>query len=71
MFHFIGILGPKEDLPPGDDRQKPFFGPEWRLTQGERDAARLDGKWPAESDEPDELPDGGARFVTLLAPPFI
>lgn len=71
MQHFIGILSPREDLPPGDDRQKPFFGPEWRLTRTERDAAVLAGKYPATADEPRYDPAEGMRFVSLLAPPFI
>jgi hypothetical protein len=70
VLHFVGILNPPDDLPPGDDRQKPFFGPEWRLTRTERDAAVLDGKWPAPADEPRD-PAEGMRFVSLLSPPFI
>ena len=71
MLHFIGILGPREDFPEGDDRQKPFFGPEWRLTRGERDAAVLDGKWPAAEERKPTDPAETMRFVNLLSPPFI
>jgi hypothetical protein len=70
VLHFIGILSPREDLPEGDDRQKPFFGPEWRLTRAESDAAVLDGKWPAPADKPTD-PAETMRFVNLLSPPFI
>ncbi len=70
MQHFIGILTPREDLPPGDDRQKPFFGPEWRLSRTERDAALLTGKGPSSPDEPRDHFEG-MRFVSLLSPPFI
>ena len=69
MLHFVGILTPRDDLPPGDDRQKPFFGPEFRLTS-ERDAAMLDGKWPKPAEEHHD-PAQGMRFVSLLSPPFI
>lgn len=70
MQHFIGILTPREDFPEGDERQKPFFGPEWRLTRSERDAAVLAGKHPAPTEEPYD-PAEGMRFVSLLSPPFI
>jgi hypothetical protein len=70
VLHFVGILTPRDDLPPGDDRQKPFFGPEWRLTRTERDAAVLDGKWPLPSDAPADRNEG-MRFVSMLSPPFI
>lgn len=70
MLHFVGILTPRDDLPPGDDRQKPFFGPEFRLTRTERDAAMLDGKWPKPAEERND-PAEGMRFVSLLSPPFI
>ena len=70
MQHFIGILAPREDFPDGDDRQKPFFGPEWRLTRSERDKAVLDGKWPTPVEERDD-PCEGMRFVSLLSLPFL
>lgn len=70
MLHFIGILSPREDLPEGDDRQKPFFGPEGRLTRSERDAAALGDKWPAPADKTTD-PADTMRFVNLLSPPFI
>jgi len=71
MLYFIGILAPREDFPAGDDRQKPFFGPEFRLTRGERDKAVLEGKLPPPADEPNRDPLEGMRFVSLLSPPFI
>ena len=70
MLHFVGILTPPDDLPPGDERQKPFFGPEWRLTRTERDAAVLDGKWPLPTEAAPDRKEG-MRFVSMLSPPFI
>jgi hypothetical protein len=67
MLHFMSILKPVDKAPvPGE--QKPFFGPDWRLTRTERDAQYLDGKWPEEQRERD---DEGMRFVSLLSPPFL
>ena len=71
MQHFIGILAPNEKQPVDDAKQKPFFGPEWRLTRAERDAAVLAGKWPGDWGSDGEHPERGMRFVSLLSPPFI
>ncbi|MGV3492020.1 MAG: hypothetical protein ACO1OG_11945 [Devosia sp.] len=67
MLHFIGILTPREDFPEGDDRQKPFFGPELRVTgeklfddEDERDEQRFP-RDPADT----------MLFANLLSPPFL
>jgi hypothetical protein len=67
MLHFMGVLKPVERAPV-DGEQKPFFGPDWRLSRTEKDAQYLDGKWPAESRERE---DEGLRFVNLLSPPYL
>ena len=68
MLHFIGILSPREDLPPGDDRQKPFFGPELRLTP--EIVVVADGREP-EPRKPPTDPAETMRFASLLGPPFL
>ncbi|MDB5539497.1 MAG: hypothetical protein JWQ89_1224 [Devosia sp.] len=40
------------------------------MTRTERDAAVLDGKWPAPPEQSRD-PVEGMRFVSLLSPPFI
>lgn len=67
MLHFVGVLTPVEKAPV-DSGQKPFFGPDWRLSQAEKGPQYLDGKWPTEADERD---DEGLRFVDLLSPPLL
>jgi hypothetical protein len=67
MLHFVSVLKPVEKSPV-EGEQKPFFGPDWRLTRTERDAHYLDGKWP---EEPRERGDEGMRFVSMLSPPFL
>ncbi len=67
MLHFIGILTPREDYPEGDDRQKPFFGPELQPHQGRAGQAERQRGRPA-------LPARSGRqrmlFANLLSPPF-
>lgn len=67
MLHFIGILTPREDYPEGDDRQKPFFGPELRLTKAEP------GKQSDREDDPrfPRDPADTMLFANLLSPPFL
>ena len=67
MLHFVNVLKPVEKTS-AEGGQKPFFGPDWRLTRTERDVLYLAGKWP---DEPREREDEGMRFVSLLSPPFL
>lgn len=67
MLHFIGILTPREDYPEGDDRQKPFFGPELRLTRselGKPDDKPEDPRFPRD-------PADTMLFANLLSPPFL
>lgn len=70
MLHFVNVFMPREDRESKTDDQKSFFGPDWRLSRGERDAALLNGKLPAEADEADRSA-FSPRFVTLLSPPFL
>lgn len=71
MLHFVGILTPGETVRGPDAPQKPFFGPDWRLSRKERVAALLEGKWPANDGEADEPTGEVPRFVSLLSPPFL
>ncbi|MBN9311286.1 hypothetical protein [Devosia sp.] len=66
MLHFIGILSPREDFAEGDDRQKPFFGPELRLSPDPRKKAEPDDRRPRQTDPAETM-----RFAALLAPPFL
>ena len=71
MLHFVGILTPSATAPGPNAPQKPFFGPEWRLSRKERVAAMLEGKWPENDTEADEPDQEAPRFVSLLSPPFL
>jgi hypothetical protein len=67
MLHFIGILTPREDLPEGDERQKPFFGPELRADEG---GAKKRPLFDDDSDLPRD-PAETMLFANFLSPPFI
>jgi hypothetical protein len=67
MLHFIGILTPREDLPEGDDRQKPFFGPELRLSKEPADQSDDRADNPRFPRDPADT----MLFANLLSPPFL
>ena len=70
MLHFFGILTPAGAPNPDQTEQKPFFGPEWRLSRCERDATLLSGKCPDHGEEPDDWTERRSSFAGMLSQPY-